>query len=725
MYRYLSRASTQRTSSTLVTLVALALVSSATGLAWAQDTNEIAAITPDLAEQGTTSLLVTFTLETDIPPPPPVHVAPDSVAIGGLSGTSVSRPSWDTVTASFDIPAAEPVGAKDAAVTFTTPHGTLVFAKAGGFEVVAGAETAPAITQHPRSQTVRPGASVTFAVTATGTEPLTYQWQRDGVDLPAAILSVYSISSATESDEGEYCCIVTNDYGFATSDAAVLTVDEDAPETVDSYVVVDTGQDTCYDDGVEIASPAEGEAFYGQDAQYDGNQPSYTLSADGLTVYDNNTGLTWQQSADTDRDGDIEANDKLGWAGLQAYPAALNAEGYGGHNNWRLPTIKELYSLIDFRGTDPSGYAGVDTSGLVPYIDTDYFDFAYGDTSAGERIIDAQYASSTLYVGGSGADLLFGVNLADGRIKGYGLTLFGRDKTFFVICVRGNTNYGVNDFVDNGDHTITDRATGLMWAQDDSGVGLNWGEALAWVEAQNAANYLGYGDWRLPNAKELQSIVDYTRSPDTTSSAAIDPVLNCTAITNEAGATDYPFYWTGTTHVNWTATPGAAGAYLAFGRGLGYMFGWTDVHGAGCQRSDPKAGDPADWPTGHGPQGDAIRIYNYVRCVRDATAVAPPVIRVRPKRLKLTAEIGACGKKTLKIKNKGGSALEVSSVTAAGVGFSVLSPEFPQTVDPGNKVKVKVQYCAEDAEKQTGVLTILSNDPDQPEVTVKLKGKGR
>ena len=40
--------------------------------------------------------------------------------------------------------------------------------------------------------------------------------------------------------------------------------------------------------------------------------------------------------------------------------------------------------------------------------------------------------------------------------------------------------------------------------------------------------------------------------------------------------------------------------------------------GAGSQRSDPKAGDPADFPTGHRPQGDAIRIYNFVRLVRDA-----------------------------------------------------------------------------------------------------------
>ena len=42
-----------------------------------------------------------------------------------------------------------------------------------------------------------------------------------------------------------------------------------------------------------------------------------------------------------------------------------------------------------------------------------------------------------------------------------------------------------------------------------------------------------------------------------------------------------------------------------------------DVHGAGAQRSDPKAGDPGDYPQGHEPQGDVIRVFNYVRLVRD------------------------------------------------------------------------------------------------------------
>ncbi len=43
-----------------------------------------------------------------------------------------------------------------------------------------------------------------------------------------------------------------------------------------------------------------------------------------------------------------------------------------------------------------------------------------------------------------------------------------------------------------------------------------------------------------------------------------------------------------------------------------------DVHGAGSQRSDPKIGNPEDYPHGFGPQGDVRRIYNFVRCVRNA-----------------------------------------------------------------------------------------------------------
>lgn len=448
----------------------------------------------------------------------------------------------------------------------------------------------------------------------------------------------------------------------------------DGQGSVGNYVINDTGQMLCYNNMNEISAPSEGEDFYGQDAQYITNEMRFEDNDDG-TVTDLNTGLIWQQTP---------LSEKLTWDEAMAGAEDFELAGY---DDWRLPTIKELYSLIDFSGQDVSNVMNDDTSGLKPFIDTDYFVFEYGDTDAGERIIDSQYASSTKYVSTEDGELAFGVNFADGRIKGYGLSNPRGEKTFVVMYVRGNEAYGENNFIDNGDGTITDLATGLMWMTADSGSGMEWEEALEWSEN---LEYAGYDDWRLPDAKELQSIVDYTRSPDTTNSAAIDPMFDVTQITDEGGNTNYPFYWTSTTHAS--ARGGSAAVYIAFGEALGFMSNsgqgvgmftdnaasapdgqmppsggqmpqgppqnggqmpqgppqngqmpqggqqpsdgngqssqqmvgdvtLKDVHGAGAQRSDPKTGDASDYPVGHGPQGDVVRIENFVRCVRSVEVV--------------------------------------------------------------------------------------------------------
>jgi len=395
-----------------------------------------------------------------------------------------------------------------------------------------------------------------------------------------------------------------------------------------TFPIVDTDQEVFYNNQAEINEPDSGEAFYGQDATYTGYETNYEDNGDG-TVSDLVTGLMWQKSPNMDGDGDIDYADKMSF---DESMAAADTFSLAGYNDWRLPSIKEMYSLIIFSGIDPSGYEGTNTDDLVPFIDTDFFDFAYGDTDAGERIIDAQMASSNLYVGTTmnGDETMFGVNFADGRIKGYptgpmpGQT---EDKQFYVMYVRGNTDYGINDFQDNGDGTISDNSTGLMWAQDDDGEGMIWEDALSYAENFELA---GHSDWRLPNAKELQSIVDYTRAPSVTNSAAIDPVFNTSTITDEGGEDDYPFYWSGSTHANWSQNnSGAWGAYVCFGTAYGFMeqppgsgnYQLLDVHGAGSQRSDPKFGDPNDYPNGHGPQGDVVRIYNYVRLVRDVDSL--------------------------------------------------------------------------------------------------------
>ena len=89
------------------------------------------------------------------------------------------------------------------------------------------------MTVHPVDQTdVVLGSNVLFSVTATGTAPLSYQWQKDGVDLTdggsiiGASTSSLAIVDLMESDEGVYRCVVSNVAGTDTSSTAVLTVGE-------------------------------------------------------------------------------------------------------------------------------------------------------------------------------------------------------------------------------------------------------------------------------------------------------------------------------------------------------------------------------------------------------------------------------------------------------------------------------------------------------------------
>lgn len=364
-----------------------------------------------------------------------------------------------------------------------------------------------------------------------------------------------------------------------------------------TYPIVDTHQQHAFSDRGQLTQPLRpGGRFDGQDACYLTHAPSYRDNGDG-TVTDLVTGLMWQQD-----DGD-----KITYA--QAVDGARQCRT-GGHDDWRLPTIKELYSLIDFNGNSHA---------RKPYLDTRYFRFTWGD-AVGGRPIDAQYWSATAYLGYTmdRQPTIFGVNFADGRIKGYPRDRgprngrMGSIATHFVKYVRGNPAYGENRFIDNGDGTISDLATGLMWTKADSGKPMDWEHALAWAESQRTA---GHDDWRLPNAKELQSIVDYNRAPDAPGRAqqgpAIDPVFD---ITDPAS-----YFWSSTTHLEGPGGGGRAAAYIAFGCAMGKMHGRVmNVHGAGAQRSDPKSGDPARYQGGHlGPQGDDIRIDNYARAVRN------------------------------------------------------------------------------------------------------------
>lgn len=367
-----------------------------------------------------------------------------------------------------------------------------------------------------------------------------------------------------------------------------------------TYPIVDTGVIDFYDHTSQIAEPSEGDAFYGQDATYQTNTPSYEDNGDG-TVTDNVTDLMWQQILD----------EKMTYEEAVEYAEICTL---GGYDDWRIPSIKELYSLILFSGEGRGSVAGE-----TLYIDTNYFEQPIGNTAIGEREIDAQTWSSTMYVCTTmmGDETAFGVNFVDGRIKGYPVYQSASNtyQENYVRLVRGNVDYGENNFIDNGDGTITDLSTGLMWQTSDSGVGVDWEEALNYAESLVLADY---DDWRLPSVKELQSIVDYECLAQETSILALNIMFEASDIIDLNGEMQYPYYWSSTTHLE--GDNASYAAYIAFGEAQGVMNNTLmDVHGAGSQRSDPKAGIEEEYPQSFGPQGDILYVYNYVRAVRTVT----------------------------------------------------------------------------------------------------------
>lgn len=111
----------------------------------------------------------------------------------------------------------------------------------------------PGITTHPTSQTVMQGQPATFLVAASGSTPLTYQWQRNTVPIGGATSPSYTLSSPTLADSGaKFRCVVTNAFGTATSNEATLTVQPPPPTLIAEQ---DTDHALAFDSVIMMRDP--------------------------------------------------------------------------------------------------------------------------------------------------------------------------------------------------------------------------------------------------------------------------------------------------------------------------------------------------------------------------------------------------------------------------------------------------------------------------------------
>jgi len=215
------------------------------------------------------------------------------------------------------------------------------------------------------------------------------------------------------------------------------------------------------------------------------------------TATDNLTGLMWAKNANLD--GAKDWNGAVDWC---------NTLNHAGHDDWRLPNVRELNSLIDYGRYDPGLPYGHPFNSIQHYSYWSSTTYAAYSGSAWDVIafsgdINTDSKTQTNYVWP-----VRGITYGSAPVPKTGQVLSYRtgDDGFYQMGVE----WPEPRFTDNGDGTVADNLTGLMWAKNANLDGAkNWNGAVDWC---NILNHAGHDDWRLPNVRELHSLCDFSKS---------------------------------------------------------------------------------------------------------------------------------------------------------------------------------------------------------------------
>jgi pectate lyase len=190
--------------------------------------------TPEQWKEGTNLRTVTLNVEYRVGSTlTELNATSGWTALPGLSATTLNGSAGATATLTASaIPVTVAPGetiwfrwiTANSATTSTSSHDTLAIDNVNvGFTASAVAGQ-PVITAQPASQSVSPGANISFSVTATSASALSYQWKKNGSDIAGATSATFSIAGAQEGDAGNYSVVVTNASGSVTSNVATLAV---------------------------------------------------------------------------------------------------------------------------------------------------------------------------------------------------------------------------------------------------------------------------------------------------------------------------------------------------------------------------------------------------------------------------------------------------------------------------------------------------------------------
>ena len=320
------------------------------------------------------------------------------------------------------------------------------------------------------------------------------------------VTSPYTHTGRTNGTTYYYVVTTVNDYGESAESSQVLVIPQ-APISLPK-----TGQTISY------ATGDDGDLQRGVVWP----SPRFTDNGNG-TVTDNLTGLIWTKDGNVPGPAACSPATGKTWQGALDYVACLNTNSYLGYTDWRLPNVNELRSLIHY-GQSISTW-------IFNNVQYNYWSStSYADSGSawivympdGSVYYNNKYLNLYVWPVRSGQSWLFGSSIIPLPQTGQTVCY---DSLGNIACtgtgqdgdIRAGAPWPSPRFTDNGDGTVTDNLTGLIWTKDGNApgpavcapaIGKTWQAALDYVACLNANSYLGYADWCLPNINEIASLVN-------------------------------------------------------------------------------------------------------------------------------------------------------------------------------------------------------------------------
>lgn len=251
--------------------------------------------------------------------------------------------------------------------------------------------------------------------------------------------------------------------------------------------VFKTGQTSTY------ASGDDGDVYMGVEWP----EPRFTINSG--VINDNMTGLTWQKSS--------ILISSYSWGQLQEDINSMNSSNFQGFNDWRMPNIIELESLLrPYNGTT-----------LDTILKNEGFDFTTISLFSNTFMLNSGNIEA------SGIDILLSDSNSDVALSDY-IPVRGQST---ILNQSGQTNvYKSNDdaatksgiawpvprFYDKNDGTVIDNMTALIWEKTPSNIVKKWSDCLVYVTSLNSSSSYGYNNWRMANVNELKTLRNFSCS---------------------------------------------------------------------------------------------------------------------------------------------------------------------------------------------------------------------